>query len=586
LVALHGARRLDLDALPVTDAVALLRRLIGRRAETEPEATATLAHQCDRLPLALRLAAELAVSRPTSTIAALVAELADLQRRLDLLAAGDDPRAAVQGVFSWSYQHLPADAGRTFQLLGLHPGPDYDVHAAAALTETTREEAQRRLDILVRAHLVHWTGSGRYSMHDLLRAYANRLAHIESRESDRQAALTRLFDHYLATAATAVQAFLPNQASSPQPATTTPRFADPRAALSWLDAERTALVAACAHTANHGWPTHTIGLAATLYRYLVIGGYYPDAISINTHACHAARHTGDQAGQAHALANLGNLHGRQGRYTEAAAHHQQALALFRAIGDLSGQARALNNLGILHWRPGRYTQAADHYRQALDLYRQTGHQVGQAHALTSLGNAYWRRGHYQQAARHHQQALALYQAARHQVGQGAAMAGLGAVYGRQGRHRQAHDHLQQALALFREIGHRVGEAIALTNLGDVYLHQGIPEQAAHQYQQALALFRETGDRVGEATALNGLGETMHAQPEQARAPHHAALTLAIRAGDNYEQARAHACLTHSYHATGDLDQARHHQQQALSLYGDLDVPDAETFRAHLPEMAG
>jgi DNA-binding SARP family transcriptional activator/tetratricopeptide (TPR) repeat protein len=587
LVALHGARRLDLDALPVTDAVALLHRLIGRRAETEPEATATLAHQCDRLPLALRLAAELAVSRPTSTIAALVAELCDLQRRLDLLAAGDDPRAAVQGVFSWSYQHLPAEIGRAFQLLGLHPGPDYDTHAAAALIGTTREEAQRRLDILVRAHLVHRTGSGRYSMHDLLRAYANRLANSESREDDRKTALTRLFDHYLAAAATAMQALRPDkqhrQDSGPLPA---PQFADTRLALAWLDAERAALVAACAHTASHGWPAHATALAATLYRYLVIGGYYPDAISINTHARHAARRTGDQADEAHALANLGNLHGRQGRYTEAADHHQQALTLFRAAGDLSGQARALNNLGILHWRPGRYTQAADHYRQALNLYRQIGHQVGQAHALTSLGNAYWRQGHYQQAADHHQQALALYRATGHQVGQGAAMAGLGAVYGRQGRHQQACDHLQQAGILFREIGHRVGEAIALTNLGDVYLHQGIPEQAAHQYQQALELFRETGDHVGEATALNGIGETTRAQPEQARALHHAALTLAIRTGDRYEQARAHAGLTHSYHATGDLDQARHHQQQALSLYGDLDVPEAETFRRTCRNWSG
>jgi tetratricopeptide (TPR) repeat protein len=544
LVVLHGARRLDLAALPVTDAVLLLNRLIGRRADTDSASTATLAQQCARLPLALRLAAELAASRPASTIAALAAELADQQRRLDLLTAGDDPRTAVQGVFSWSYQHLPADAGRAFRLLGLHPGPDYGPYAVAALTGTTLDDAQRRLDLLLRAHLIHPTGPGRYTMHDLLRAYANRLAHTEDSDADRQAALTRLFDHYLAAAAAAMQALLPaephRQPADPAPATTTPQLADPPAALAWLDAERAALVAATAHTESHGWPAHTTGLATTLYRYLNIGGHYPDALAVHTHAQHAARHTGDRAGEAHALTNLGIVHGRQGRYPQAADHQQQALALFRQAGDRPGEARALSNLGILYWRQGHYRQAADHHQQALTLYQATGHQVGQ----------------------------------------GAALAGLGAVYGRLGHHQQAHDHLQQARTLFRKIGHRVGEAIALTSLGDVYLRQGSHQQAADHHQQALALFRQTGDHVGEAVALNGVGETMRAagQPDQARTQHAAALALATRVGDRYEQARAHAHLAHTYHSTGDLNRARRHRQQALNLYAVLGVPEAHTFR--------
>jgi len=64
LVARDGARRLDLDLLPPEDAVALLRALIGGRVVAEPDAAAALAGQCARLPLALRVAAELAVARP------------------------------------------------------------------------------------------------------------------------------------------------------------------------------------------------------------------------------------------------------------------------------------------------------------------------------------------------------------------------------------------------------------------------------------------------------------------------------------------------------------------------------------------
>ena len=36
----------------------------------------------------------------------LTGQLADLHKRLDLLAAGEDHRTAVRAVLSWSYHHL------------------------------------------------------------------------------------------------------------------------------------------------------------------------------------------------------------------------------------------------------------------------------------------------------------------------------------------------------------------------------------------------------------------------------------------------------------------------------------------------
>ncbi len=98
LVARHGARRLDLDALPAGDAVRLLRELIGARVDADPVAAARLAARCARLPLALRVAAELAAARPAQSLAHLAGELADEHRRLDLLGAGGDPRTAPGSV--------------------------------------------------------------------------------------------------------------------------------------------------------------------------------------------------------------------------------------------------------------------------------------------------------------------------------------------------------------------------------------------------------------------------------------------------------------------------------------------------------
>ncbi|WP_426513175.1 hypothetical protein ACPPVO_22660 [Dactylosporangium sp. McL0621] len=284
LVAVHGARRLDLELLPHSDAIALLRCLIGARVDAAPSAAAVLADQCVRLPLALRIAAELAVSHSATPLADLVAELADRQQRLDLLDAGGDPRAAVAAVFSWSFQHLPPAAARAFPLLGLHPGPDLDVYAAAALADTTLAQARRILGVLARANLVRTTNAGRYGMHDLLRAYATSLATGDAADDEPQRSLGRLFDYYLATAASAMDVLNPAETRRrpriPPPATPTPEFADSDMARKWLDGERFTLASVTAYTAAHGWPDHTVRLSNTLFRYLD-NGYYTDALVIH-----------------------------------------------------------------------------------------------------------------------------------------------------------------------------------------------------------------------------------------------------------------------------------------------------------------
>ena len=255
LVARHGARRLDLNLLPAGDAVSLLRELIGERVDADKAAGSTLAGQCARLPLALRVAAELAAVRPDMDLAHLVSELADEQRRLDLLDAGGDPRTAVRAVFSWSYRRLPADAARAFRLIGLHPGPDLDTLAAAALTGASPRQAADLLARLARSHLIYPAGSGRYAMHELLRAYA---ASITTAEAD--GALTRLLDYYLAAAAAAVDTLFPAERKYrprvTRPATPLPHVADVAAARAWLDAERAVLVRVAGHAASGAWPKH------------------------------------------------------------------------------------------------------------------------------------------------------------------------------------------------------------------------------------------------------------------------------------------------------------------------------------------
>src|ERR1017187_735969 len=304
LVARHGAYRVDLDLLPPDDALGLLAVLVGERVRTEQEAAAKLTELCARLPLALRVAAELAVARSTASLAQLVGELRDEQQRLALLDAGGDPRTAVRSVFSWSYRHLPAAAARVFRLIGLHPGLDFDVFAIAAFMHATYQQSHQMLGVLARAHLIQGPHRGRYGMHDLLRVYATELATLENSPEEQNSALTRLFDYYLATSAAAMDVLIPAQRHSRPhivpPDSPLPSVSDPATARPWLDTERDTLVAIFAYTAAHGWSAHATRLAATLYRYIEAGARFPNGLTIHSHALNAARHTGEASAEADA----------------------------------------------------------------------------------------------------------------------------------------------------------------------------------------------------------------------------------------------------------------------------------------------
>ncbi len=567
MVAVHGAERVNLDLLPLPDAVGLLRRLVGARVNREPSAAADLAAACARLPLALRIAAELAAARTDVSLAELVAELHDHQRPLDLLDAGGDPRAEVRAVFSWSYENLPADAARAFRLLGMQPGVSVHVDAAAALTGSGTAEARRLLGLLTRASLIQACGGGRYGMHDLLRAYAAELATVHDPMPDREAALTHLFDHYLAGSVAAMNALYP-------PAT--PAVGDPDAARSWIEAERPNLAATCIYGAAHGWHRHTIALADTLFRYLDAGGPVAEAVTVTAAAVAAARAAGDPDGQARALTNLGRLYRRQGRLDRAAETYRQALTLYAGLGDRAAEAGALRNLGSVHWRQGHYRQAAEHYQQALTLYRELGDEAGQADALVRLGLVDERLGNEERAAERLEPALELFARLGDQFSEAYVFSLLSRLRNRRDDLELAAVHLEQSLAVVRQAADRTGEAYVLTDLAAVHARRGRLAEAAGHLRQALLLHRRIGDRASEAEALNDLGQVLRARGDaaEARLEHGEALALAGEIGDRYEQARAHDGIAAAYQVAGDPERARPHREQAGRLFADLAVPAA------------
>ena len=112
---------------------------------------AQLAALCGYLPLAIGMSGRQLAHHPAWTPAGLAADLAAARDRLELMAAEN---LSVAAAFGLSYADLDDGQQRLFRRLGLHPGPDIDAYAAAALDDTTVAQARRGLEALYDQHLI------------------------------------------------------------------------------------------------------------------------------------------------------------------------------------------------------------------------------------------------------------------------------------------------------------------------------------------------------------------------------------------------------------------------------------------------
>ncbi|GAA0527436.1 tetratricopeptide repeat protein [Paractinoplanes ferrugineus] len=531
-LSLAAAAQLTVEAFTPDEALVFLAAAIGPL--DDPGAAARIARRCGYLPLALSLIAAHIRNRPGWT-------LADHADRLDDRHHDGRLDSDVEVAITLSYQHLPAPQQRLFRLAALHPGQDFDVYAAAALTDTELDTAQSWLDDLCRDHLLQPAGTARYAFHDLVRAYAAGRAHDQDPPSARRDALTRLFDHYLATTAAAMSTLYPTEAGR-QPyvapsGTPAPDLTDQAAAVAWLDLERATLVSITAEAP----PDLTIRLARTLVHYLT-GGYRSDALTVHSNALSAARAAGDEQNEAWALNNVGWAHLGLGVDGWGAGYFRQALTLYRRLGDPAGQARALGYLGIAAERSSGIEDAIGYKRQALELFRAAGDQVGEARALNGLGVSLRWAGRYDEAIGLYEQSLALATATGNKYGMVLAMNNIGELEAIAGREEPAREHLAQSLDWARQIGNRAAEAAALDSLGTLHTRIGRPGDALGFFRQSLTILRETGDQYSQTHVLNSMGEAALAAGRDAAGYFTEARTIATDRGIRDQQARAQVGL--------------------------------------------
>jgi tetratricopeptide (TPR) repeat protein len=509
-----GSVPLIVDVLAPEEARELLTRRLGaHRVEAEPEAVAEIIRRCDRLPLALAIVAARAATHPGFPLRALAAELRAAHSRLDALTGGDSA-TDVRAVFSWSYRTLTPDAARLFRLLGLHHGPDISAHAAASLAALPVRQVRPLLAELARTHLVIEHVPGRYTFHDLLRAYAAEKAHGIDAEERRRDAVRRALDHYLRTGYTAAMTLHacrdPITLPEPAPGVVPEILLDHEEALRWYTAEHVVLLAAVDHAVSAGFDTHTWQLAWTLTDFLDRRGHWHDWIATQRAAVAAGRRSGDRATEAGGHQQTGHAYIQMGRFAEAGTHLERALALYRQAGELPGQGQTHYSFAVLLGRQDRHSEALAHARQCLELFRTAAHPHGQALALNTVGWLHAELDDHQEALAHCGQALTLFQEIGDRHGQGESWDRLGYAHHHLGHHAEAVTCYEHALDHLRRLGDRYWEADVLTHLGDTHEAAGDLPAARTAWQRARDILDDL-DHPGAAEVRAKLGASNPAE---------------------------------------------------------------------------
>ncbi|MFJ3628332.1 BTAD domain-containing putative transcriptional regulator [Streptomyces albidoflavus] len=514
---LAGAHLLDLDVLPPEEATLLFTRIVGHeRVAAERQAALDVVAACGFLPLAIRIAASRLAARRTWTVSTLAAKLADKLRRLDELRAGD---LAVKATFELGYSQLEPTQARAFRLLGLAEGPDLALTAAAALLDLPLQETEDLLETLVDASLLESAAPGRYRYGDLLRLYARACAERDEHPAAEGAALSRLLDFYLATAARAYaidrpgDRFVDHLRPTAHPGLT---FDNRDAAQDWLYFEADCLLACARQSTDAASLGRAVDLLWTARDLSESGSNSTQYENAATALRDAAAVCGDTEAKRRALAALSNAHLSMGRLAEADMEASSAHLMAAEADDNLVMCWAAATRGVIATYQNRPADAEAHLLEAIELFRADRDGPGEAAALCHLSRVHLLLGRTASAIELAERGADIYETMGYTLQSANARYALGIALSQSGRHSEALAELSDALAIFREDRQRLWEGSTHFRIAEAHLASGRPAQAVQHTNEALALGAIGGDWT-RGNVLTVLGRALDALGQTSRA---------------------------------------------------------------------
>ena len=273
--------------------------------------------------------------------------------------------------------------------------------------------------------------------------------------------------------------------------------------------------------------------------------------------------------------SLGRHETLRGRFVEAAALLDLAVADYRRLDDRPGLASALEARGNLENTRGE-PGAIDTLNASLALWQELGVVEREGDLRLFLANAFVKAGRVAEARSHREAALALHEArlGPSHPSVAAALVGVADLHTLEGHQRLSLPLLERALAIYEaSLGaddFRV--ATVANNLGVAHNQLGEHEAARAYFGRALAGFeRERGNHPDVGEILNNLGTTEWAmgRPAEAAALYRRALAQLRRTlqEDHVAISRTVFNLGEALLALGRSEEARPLLEQSLTNLG-------------------
>jgi tetratricopeptide (TPR) repeat protein len=462
-----------LDSLPQDQAEQLLLSIAPRIGKE----TRGISELCGRLPLALRLAANMLVEDPGLTVTA-------LRRQLQRAKKQDQVAELVLGV---TYRRQSKRLQAAFRFLGVFPSV-FDAEAASSVWKCPLEEAEATLGALTRRCLVEGN-DGKYRLHDLARAYA------KNRSSQQGTGIARLrhAEHYLRLLWELRERYLIGGVGLQE-------------SLSGFDREWPNLRAAWDFAENNNLQNKAIDRICTdlpraATHFLDLRLHPREHIRWLKKALDSARRLEDRSNESHHLNCLGLCYVDLGDHRGAIEVYQECLVLARAMEDRRSEGLTLGNLGSAYAAIGDRETASVHFAQDLEIARELGDRRGEANALGGLGLNYLDLEQLDRGLKFCEQSLAIKRELGDQRGEAKLLGGLGFAYSRLNQPDRAIEVFEKQLGIARDILDHRGVATTSWNLGEIYEASGKLETAATLMQVLVDYETEVGlEEVGKSAA--------------------------------------------------------------------------------------
>jgi len=275
----------------------------------------------------------------------------------------------------------------------------------------------------------------------------------------------------------------------------------------------------------------------------------------------------DDNGLATAYNRIGLILKNRGKYTEALASYNKALAIEKKQGYRYGISRAKNQIGGIYILTKRYELAIPFFKESIRILNAIGQEPKTAIKKFNLAICYNNIGDLKKANQYYLEALRVYEKAKRKNKMAKCYLGLGSLHQRANNFNKAHEYLLKAKTIFESNGNKKSLIKVYSDLGLLYFKIKEYKTSIHFYKKSLHLKKTLGTTKDIQATYNNLGLVMlsNFQEDSAKVYFDYSLQISEKVQDVNTQSLVYNNLGLLHYKAKDYRKALEFFQKSLSF---------------------